>query len=1600
MEPMQEESNNYQILQNSNQNNTLQTNHHNQLQSCTVTRCVTQTKPIQTQKEMQTQTLPMVHSNTSDKTSHDEVSMQCESTVLQQLQKESCNNASCTSEHSQSHANTMNNFHNQQVQWKQSLCTTCHEMWPSRYKTCKHMYECKRCTCDKSTPKKYSQANNMNPGSVPECLQDLTQIEEMLIARASPIMYIYKKQGGQRGYKGHVLNLSQDVQSLLDKLPPNINNLPILVLRRSGTNDTYADFTVRRDKILNALIWLQKNNPFYKSIVIDHINIQQLPENGVPEEIFQINNAVSPTVLQTNTVESQHDINCNESEQTNTMTETNDNNNIDNTYDKDEINMRLDNDDNQDLSEHNYTSFISIPHHKQNEIESIRNVINDKNSPLQWPPLSQTPISEFQTEGLATMAFPTLFPYGTGDPTTKNRQHDVTYTEFLKHLIRFAEIVNNKAVWRFASHPRFPYWALNMKQRHHLLTQANVYLKQNPADATLTVQQLRDMVGKMNSEQLMSRLQRYVSKLQGTKQYWYQRSLELKALVQNKGAPTFFWTVSSADTYWPELHALLPHDTDKPTHPMRIKAVINNPHITDWYFTNRVSDFVKYWLYETLHAEWHWYRFEYQSRGSPHVHGCAKLKNDPDLCHLIKKAALAWKIENSLQSNIDDIPTTVQEQILIEGNIAKQTVIKYCDWLTTTFNNSTPSENWRAPTPENHPAAKNPIDITDTEEDYITLVNTVQRHTRCNAAYCLQKKSGHSQPTCRFDYPRPMQHATDIQFETLLDGRTRARVITKRNDPLINTHNPTMLKHWRANVDLQVIIDIEDCVRYMTKYAAKAEVQSQTAKQIFQTCVTKLTQASQTQSAIRSAMIKSIGERDFSAQETAHMLLGLPLYSCTYTFTTILLDNSRSVVIHPNSSPLQLSTNLSLMDFYAKRVQQTVDTSIQNINLMTFASHFYVHQNKLKKRNKEVIVRTFPNYSSHSQGKNYPQYCKYQLIKYKPWHTQLSNAWNNLPDTDATYITAYHDFLKTVNAQQCLPQLQEELEHIERYLHDHQEIENDITFTQNTLHNDQDDWMLLCQRSMTFQHQSEGENVHSDADDLYWQQSETSLTQQEIIESANWIYLKKKEHPGLLYQMESTAVINISALNNEQRLAYDIVHKHYTHSLNEDTATVIPNALHMIIYGTAGTGKSYLIHAISSLLKESCFLTATTGIAAFNIHGMTIHSLLQLPIRQLRNTELKGSSLIRLQEKLKHKKYIIIDEMSMLGQRGLSWINKRLKQATGHYEQPFGGLSIILIGDFAQLPPVGDKPLYIWPNTQNQDYNDGYLLFRLFNTVVQLKQQMRQNNSTHNFRELLTAIRNGHITQQHWHTLLTRTPTNVSNCREFQNATHLFFDKESVTQHNYKMLQKLGNPIAKIEAINSDNIAAATKSDEAGNLDSIVFLSKNSKVMLTSNLWQQTGLCNGAIGIVKDILYKENQKPPSLPISILVEFNKYKGPAFISEHPLWVPIPPITFEWMTNTIHSRKQIPLRLCYAMTIHKSQGQTLEKAVIDLGNSERTPGLTFVALSRLRRLDDILIKEMTFKRLDSISKSKHIMARINEENRLETIHATLQSTSRTHT
>jgi len=207
--------------------------------------------------------------------------------------------------------------------------------------------------------------------------------------------------------------------------------------------------------------------------------------------------------------------------------------------------------------------------------------------------------------------------------------------------------------------------------------------------------------------------------------------------------------------HWPELHSLL-QDSDSGldcASQDKRQNVIDNPHIVDCFFTQRLESFVKNWLYDTLDAKWHWYRFEYQGRGSIHCHGTAKLNNDPGLCDLTKVAlkgflAQKFKDENTIENSSE------LDQDIEAGNKAAQTSCSYVDWLLSTVNPNPPDDDkWIRP--HTHPCQRLYKDIPewDMDSDYVDLLNTVQRHTHCSTNYCLRKKSNEKELKCRFHFP-------------------------------------------------------------------------------------------------------------------------------------------------------------------------------------------------------------------------------------------------------------------------------------------------------------------------------------------------------------------------------------------------------------------------------------------------------------------------------------------------------------------------------------------------------------------------------------------------------------------------------------------------------------------------------------------------------------------------------------------------------------------------------------------------------------------------------------------------------------------------------
>ncbi|XP_066914869.1 uncharacterized protein [Clytia hemisphaerica] len=1453
-------------------------------------------------------------------------------------------------------------------------CQTCFESWPIKITSKVNSvndYICTRCKRDKGTPKKFSSENNMKPSPVPEALKGLNQIEEMLIARAFPVMQVYTRpRGGQRAYKGHVLNLPHNVQKIADVLPREPSDIPIMIFKINGKNNTSKELVVRREKILQALLWLtgkneqgEPNNFLYSEINIDMERLQKLPENGfidLPDLHVQMN--------EKNDIESGEE---NESD--------NENEDVSENYEElpDLGPVNDDNDERVFDENTEMKSFLPSKLEKAKEADLTKSEILNTKTEVD---IGSTPLSEFNTPYLASLAFPTLFPDTKGDPTNPAIIREIakseteSFAEKLKHLIKFAEI-DDKGKWfyRFASHPRFSFWGFNMLYRKRLISQGNFFIKQNPGEANLSIEDLQDLVRDNDHYVVMKKLQRYSKNVTGTNAYWCDVKEKLKATITQMGTPTIFWTLSMADFHWPDIHDLFSSNGESESADFR-QNIVDNPHIVDWLFTERVKSFVKHWLYESLNAEWHWYRFEFAvMRGSIHCHGLAKLKDDPGICELTEKALQGFLAQQTLsnQTEIDLENNTLLNLAVIEGNNAERQICDYVDSLMTAMNPiEGPVDEWEKPNV--HPCKKRLEDIPeeDLEQDYIDLANSVQRHTKCSSAYCLRTKNDKQE--CRFKFPFECCEKTHLTFEKVkLKGggeKYVPNIVLKRNDPRMNRHQQLQLQSWRANCDIQIILDHNACLNYIAKYASKAEKISDVAKEAFTSVIGNLSGKETSGNIFRKLIIKSVGERDFSAQEVMHQIMSLKLHCSSFDVVSCSLEGSRQMKIDNDG----VETKTSFLDDYASRYVYE-DNEIRQSNLIDFVSNWKISakDKKIQKRKKAVVVRTFPNYSPNPKSDSYPLFCKFQLIKYKPWNDSVDSLWEGLQATNETYCQKWKEFINSSLGRELVPNWKRHYINANNFEYQVEDEENEEEESENIFL--REDWMDIADLN------SMPNNVSTE-NQQYWTDSYDSYTQDQINAMPFWIEEKKKtfenDNPTdySQYQVEN--------LNAEQLQAYNIVHDH-AQNINADP-------LQMIITGIAGSGKSYLINCIKKLLGKKCLLTSYFGIAAFNINGRTLHSTLKLPIRSKLKHELKGKSLDNLQTNLKDIDYIIIDEFSVVGQRLLGWIDSRCRQATGKLETLFGGISIILVGDVAQLPPVMDDVLYhSFP--KNEIAVAGYLAYCCFRTVVKLKANMRsagEDESQKKFRKALKNLRNGKSTMEDWNFFLTRQPE--KNHVDYNKCIRLSFANEVVREHNGKMLDSLQSPIAVIKAKNTPPSASKSSSEEFG-LANEVFLAKGAKVMLTRNLWSDVGLCNGSLGIVKDIIFQRNHLPPALPIAVIVKFDRYTGPSFFDDEDNCVPIVPIIETSSEDNVQKeRMQIPLKLAWSITIHKSQGLTLDKVVVDLGKKESMDGLTYVALSRVKKLNDMVIESFPFERINKLSDGKRFKFRVREESRLEELAA----------
>lgn len=381
----------------------------------------------------------------------------------------------------------------------------------------------------------------------------------------------------------------------------------------------------------------------------------------------------------------------------------------------------------------------------------------------------------------------------------------------------------------------------------------------------------------------------------------------------------------------------------------------------------------------------------------------------------------------------------------------------------------------------------------------------------------------------------------------------------------------------------------------------------------------------------------------------------------------------------------------------------------------------------------------------------------------------------------------------------------------------------------------------------------------------------------------------------------------------------------------------------VFLTGSAGTGKTYLLNEYITYLKERGVepaIVAPTGIAASHIGGMTIHSFFGLGIVEEVSDDYISDLFYRkfLQNRLKNLQILIIDEVSMVSPVLFESMNKILK-AFKYSQKPFGGVQIILSGDFFQLPPIsssGQKIRFAWQTELWQNSNL---------RVCYLEEKFRQEESDE-LINILDEIRAGEVSENSLEIFEECYRKKLDN--KFR-VTRLYTHNVNVDRINHIELDKIKGSAKKFKAFTKGSKKEIEKFLNSSLVTEELSLKNEATVIFIKNNFEE-GYINGTLGKVVDFTKEDDIQGGGLPI---VEI--FSGRRIVVKKEDWI---------KENDKGEVKvfvsQIPMRLAWALTVHKSQGMTLDAAEIDLSQTFEV-GQGYVALSRIKSIKGLRLMGM---------------------------------------
>ncbi len=419
----------------------------------------------------------------------------------------------------------------------------------------------------------------------------------------------------------------------------------------------------------------------------------------------------------------------------------------------------------------------------------------------------------------------------------------------------------------------------------------------------------------------------------------------------------------------------------------------------------------------------------------------------------------------------------------------------------------------------------------------------------------------------------------------------------------------------------------------------------------------------------------------------------------------------------------------------------------------------------------------------------------------------------------------------------------------------------------------------------------------------------------------------------------------------------------------------------IFLTGKAGTGKTTFLRRLKQECHKQMAVVAPTGVAAINAGGMTIHSLFQLPPQLFLPTPEARKQLFSEMQMRAHKQRVlrnlellVIDEVSMVRSDLLDTIDAVLRHIKHQPNHPFGGVQVLVIGDLFQLSPVAREEEW----RMLQDYYRGPYFFQahvfqqLNPVYIELDHVFRQTNM--DFVEILNQVRNNALTPQSFAVLNSRVKSlGVKELRSLEGAITLSTHNSKVDAINEREMDALLGRVYHYSATIKD-----TFPESMFPMDETLTLKLGARVMFTKNdSSQEKRYYNGKLGIVSHLTNKtitvtcEGEEP------IDVHRETWENIRYTSEAGSEVV--------QAEVIGTFSHYPLRLAWAVTIHKAQGLTFDRVVIDAADAFAA-GQVYVALSRCRSLEGIVLLTPIPSR--ALTNAREVLDFTNQQQEIDTI------------